>query len=185
MFPSSPHTSALAGAGRAARPLDAALCNCPLSSHLSNMPASQYFWFTQLLHYVLFLTHHTSWHLHWIIADQVLKLLYSISSAPMFLARARLGWAVRPPGWMLLSVTVTVSPTSPPQLWREWPGRGRAWRAARHRTYIIHLFYRRDMKIIYYWATATALQQHQQNQECFPTTNTHMHIYNCLLFICL
>ena len=34
MFPSSPHTSALAGAGRAARTLDAALCNCPRSSHI-------------------------------------------------------------------------------------------------------------------------------------------------------
>ena len=28
-----------------------------------------------------------------------------------------------------------MSPSSPPQLWREWPGRDRAWRAAQHRTY--------------------------------------------------
>ena len=83
MFPSSPHTSALAGAGRAARTLDAALCNCPRRSHIHPQGLC-----------------HPSWCLCWSSLSSVKHacitvLLISsaaaavlLSSAPMFLVRA-------------------------------------------------------------------------------------------------
>ena len=116
-----------------------------------------YFWFPQLLHYVFFLTHHTSWHLHKPESYRT-KCCCIPSPLPRFswsgLGRACPGWAVRPRAGCCC-VTVTVSP---PVITTS-----ALTRVARPRRNIAHivlpLFCRRDMKIINYWATATALQQ--------------------------
>ena len=131
---------------------------------------------------VLFLTHHTSWHLH---KPKSYRIKCCCCCWPPFplprcswpvLGRACPGWAVRPPDWMLLStVTISLCPHHH-HLSSDEGGRGAAGHGEqRNIAHIIHFLYRRDMKIMNnYRATATALQQ--QNQECFPTTNTHMHI---------
>ena len=172
MFPSSPNTSALAGAGRAARTLDAALCNCPRRSHIHPQGLC-----------------HPSWCLCWSSLSSVKHacitvLLISsaaaavlLSSALMFPVRAGPGMSgvgSAAPGQDAVVCNCHCVPviTTITESGQAAAGHGEQWNIAH---IVLPLFYRRDMKII------KQQQQHFNNKT--KNANTHAHLQLSTLYM--